>query len=114
LKLGQAVVYLGGETKNIVATGIVSSLNTKDIKVEDPNASSTASSTPITQTVVVSIQTTVPSANFIEGGLLFNLSGELVGMKSTYSTSERTDLFAPASDIKSALSDYAESQKKTQ
>lgn len=103
LKLGQSVIYIGGDTKNIVATGIVSSLNTKDIK------SDTASST----TLVVSIVTTVPSKNFIPGGLLLNLSGDLVGIKSTYMDSERTDLFAPSDSIKSVLSAYADSQKKT-
>jgi len=112
LKLGQAVVYIGGDTKNIVATGIVSSLNTKEIKIEA--ASSTASTTPQTKTIVVSIVTTVPSTNFIPGGLLLNLSGDLVGIKSTYVDSERTNLFAPSDSIKTTLSAYADSLKKAQ
>lgn len=113
LKLGQAVVYLGGDTKNTVATGIISSLNIKDIK-SDSTASSTATSTQATKTVSVvsSIQTSIPSTNFIEGGLLLNLSGELVGVKATYITSARTDLFTPVTSLKTILSDIATSQKK--
>ncbi len=102
LKLGQTVVYIGGETKNIVATGIVSSFGTKDIKI-DSNASSTASSTPTIQTIITYIETTVDRNAFIPGGLLLNLSGELVGIKSTYLDSAKTGLFAPSSYIKSAL-----------
>ncbi len=112
LKLGQTVVFIGGETKNVVATGIVSSLNTKDIKIDGSGSSSTTSSE--TKTVVVSIITTVPSRNFIPGGLLLNLSGDVVGIKSTYMDSERTDLFAPSDSIKSTLAAYADSQKKSQ
>ena len=100
MKLGQAVVYIGGQTKNIVATGIVSSFGTKDI-----TSSSTASSTVFTtQTVITSIETTLPQSNFVPGGLLLNLSGELVGIKSTFLDSAKTDLFVPSSNIKSALS----------
>jgi len=112
LKLGQSVVFIGGETKNIVATGIVSSLNTRDVKVDGTDSSSTTSSQ--IKTVVVSIITTVPLRNFIPGGLLLNLSGDVVGIKSTYMDSERTDLFAPSDSIKTTLSAYADSQKKAQ
>lgn len=111
IKLGQSVVYIGGQTKNIVATGIVSSLTTKDIK-SDTSATSTASST--TQTVITAIETSIPENNFITGGLLLNLSGELVGIKSVYMDSAKTDLFTPYSSIKSALSAYTDSQKKAQ
>jgi S1-C subfamily serine protease len=116
IKLGQAVVYIGGQTKNIVATGIVSSLNTKDIIVTasstDANATSTVSTS--TQTIINSVETNVPTDNFIEGGLLFNLSGELVGIKSTYTDSSKTNLFAPTDDVTTAISDYTASQTKTQ
>lgn len=117
LKLGQSVVYVGGETKNNVATGIVSSLNMKDIKTEYTVASSTDKSTSTTaiktQSVIYSVQTSIPASNFIEGGLLFNLSGELVGIKSIYSSSDRTDLFAPATDVQAAVSESLDTTKKT-
>ena len=113
LKLGQSVVYIGGETKNVVGTGIVSSFGTKDIKSND-TASSTATSTPTVQTIITSIQTTIPAGNFVPGGLLLNLSGELVGIKSTFIDSPRTDLFAPANDISSTLANLTASQSKAQ
>lgn len=112
LKLGQSVVYIAGDTKNTVATGIVSSLNTKEVKIDV--ASTSASTTPQTKTIIVSIVTTVPSSNFLPGGLLLNLSGDLVGIKSTYLDSERTNLFAPSDSIKATLSAYTDSLKKAQ
>ena len=51
LKLGQTVVYIGGETKNAVSTGIISSLSVKEIKPTD-----NSTSTP-TQTEISSIET---------------------------------------------------------
>jgi S1-C subfamily serine protease len=107
LKLGQEVVYIGGETKNTVATGIVSSLSTVDIKPTD-----NSTSTPV-KTKISAIETSM-SQNFIPGGILLNLSGELVGIKSTYMDSSKTILFAPSSYIADDLSALANSQKKTQ
>ena len=108
LQLGQSVVYIGGETKNMVATGIVSSLSTKDIKPAD-----NSTSTPV-QTKISSVETSM-SPDFISGGILLNLSGDLVGMKSNFMDSSKTNLFAPASDIVDALSSLASStQKKAQ
>lgn len=108
LKLGQSVVYVGGETKNTVATGIVASLGTKDVGI----ASSTASTTP-QQSVVTSVQTTITGANLISGGLLLNLSGELVGIKGTFLASARTDLFVPVRAITDTIAAYVASQKKS-
>lgn len=108
LQLGQTVVYIGGQTKNVVAEGIVSSFGTKDIIA----SSTSASTTPQIQTVIVSIQTSVPNGNLISGGLLFNLSGELVGIKSTYTSGDTS--FAPVSAVQSAISFVANSQQKSQ
>lgn len=107
LKLGQAVIYIGGETKNTISTGIVSSMSVKEIKPTD-NSTSTPVSTKIS-----SIETSV-SANFISGGLLLNLSGELVGIKSTYMDSSKTSFFAPSGDIQEALSSLIVPQKKAE
>ena len=46
LKLGQAVIYIGGETKDSVFNGIISSLSAKEIKPTD-NATSTLVTTKI-------------------------------------------------------------------
>jgi serine protease Do len=107
LKLGQTVIYIGGETKNTVSTGIVSSLSAKEVKAND-NSTSTVATTKIS-----SIETSI-SSNFIAGGLLLNLSGELVGIKSTYMDSSKTIFFAPSFNIQEALSSLISSQKKTQ
>lgn len=104
LKLGQSVVYIGGESKNMVGTGIISGINTKEVKDQN-NASSTAS------TVITSIETTVPSKDLISGGLLLNLSGELIAIKTTYLNDFRTDLFAPSNYIEKALLDIIQNQK---
>ena len=97
LKLGQTVVYIGGESKDSVSTGIVSSLSAKEIKSTD-NSTSTPSTTKIS-----SIETSIPG-NFISGGLLINLSGELVGIKTIFIDSSKTDLFTASADITEALS----------
>ena len=106
LKLGQTVIYIGGETKDAVLTGIVSSLSVKEIK---PTNNST--STPV-ETRISSVETSM-SSNFVSGGLLLNLSGELVGIKSTYMDSSKTSFFAPSIDIQDTLASLASSSKKT-
>jgi len=107
LKLGQSVIYIGGESKDSVSTGIVSTLSVKQIQPTD-----NSTSTPVT-TKISSIETSVP-ANFISGGLLLNLSGELVGIKAIYMDSSKSDLFTPSQDIQNALNALADSQKKAQ
>ncbi len=107
LKLGQAVIYIGGETKDSVFNGIISSLSAKEIKPTD-NATSTLVTTKIS-----SIETSIPN-NFISGGLLLNLSGELVGIKTVFVDSSKTDLFTSSTDIQTALSAVSNSQKKAQ
>jgi len=109
IKLGQSIVYIGGQTKNSVAVGIVSSLGTKDVVINTPNSNATT-----TQTIVSSIETTFPSNNLISGGPLLNLSGEIVGIKGTFLDSARADLFVPVSSIQNVLSSYRDSQKKPQ
>jgi serine protease Do len=106
-KLGQTVIYIGGETKDSVSTGIVSSLSVKETKVPE-----NASSTPV-DAKISSIETSIPS-NFISGGLLLNLSGELVGVNTVYMNSSKTGLFTPSQQVKDALSALADSQKKAQ
>lgn len=107
LKLGQTIIYVGGETKNSVSTGIISGLSVKEIKNAD-----NSTSTPL-QTKISSIETSI-ALNFISGGLLLNLSGELIGVKSNYMDSSKSDYFAPASDVQDALSALTTTQKKVQ
>ena len=107
LKLGQAVIYLGGEAKDSVFNGIVSTMSAKEIKPSDNSTSTSATSK------ISSIETSI-SANFISGGLLLNLSGELVGIKTVFMDSPKTDLFTSSVDVQNAISAVVESQKKTQ
>ncbi len=107
LKLGQTVIYIGGEAKNTISTGIVSSLSVKEIKPTD-----NSTSTPVT-TKISSIETSI-SSNFVSGGLLLNLSGELVGIKSTYMDTSKTSFFAPSAYIQQVLSSLTAPVKKVQ
>jgi hypothetical protein len=43
-----------------------------------------------------------------------NLSGEIIGIKSTYINSSKNNLFAPSSEISKALSLWKDSQKKAE
>ncbi len=102
-KLGQSVVYIGGEKSDIVSTGIISSLGKVTVS---ENASSTVQK-------ISNIETSL-SQNLVSGGVLLNLSGEIVGIKSTYINSSKNNLFAPSSEISKALSLWRASEKKTE
>jgi hypothetical protein len=102
LKLGQSVIFIGGEQKNYISTGIISSISTQDIKTDI--ASTTASTTDTkTETVVSNIETNISYKDLISGGPLLNLSGEIIALKSVFLDSEKTNLFVPVSSINSAL-----------
>ena len=70
LQLGQTVIGLGGDTKNTVAVGRVSSFVTKDSGVGTT-----------TTKYVSGIETDVSTKDMTTGSPFFNLSGDLVGMK---------------------------------
>ena len=109
LKLGQSIVTLSGEKNDYVLSGMVSGFVDKKIsfsfasQINTPAsniASSTASSTPITDTVTYKyIQTNLSSKDLSSGSLLINLSGEIVGMNS-----RGEEMFVPVSIIKVAQS----------
>ncbi|MFA6430755.1 MAG: serine protease [Candidatus Paceibacterota bacterium] len=101
LKLGQTVIYIGGESKSTVSTGIISGLGTKD----DSNATST-------NPIITSIETNISSASLISGATLVNLSGEVIGVRVNFMNSSRTDLFVPSKAVTDVLSAYNLSQKK--
>ncbi len=106
LKLGQTIIYIGGESKNTVSTGIISGFGTKDdSKI---NASSSAS----VNQVITSIETNLSSSNLISGATLVNLSGEVIGVRVNFMDSSKTDLFVPSKAIIDTLSAYNLSQKK--
>ena len=109
LQLGQAIVYVGGESKNTVATGIVSTFGTKNISSGQssstissiPSPAGATSTPPAAVPQIVSVETSIPQDSLIPGGILLDLSGDLVGIKSAYAAGD--DLFAPASAIQTAI-----------
>ncbi|MBX4199883.1 serine protease [Candidatus Parcubacteria bacterium] len=87
LKLGQSVIALEGKDKNAVAVGRVLSLDTR----EEANAKGEKNS------ITYAVDTDITSGE-TQGGALLNLSGELVGIKSSLS-----DLTLPKGTYSSIL-----------
>ena len=86
LKLGQAIITIGGVNRNSVATGIISSL-------VDNNPVGT--STP----EIIGLSSTVSSAETLAGGPMFNLSGEMIGLRVSANIAYDFN-FIPANEIK--------------
>jgi hypothetical protein len=81
LQLGQTIIAIEGRDKNAVGIGRVVTLNTrtsKNAKGADIN-------------ITYSVMTDLDPTNEIQGSMLLNLSGELVGIKSS-----NNDLVVPA------------------
>ncbi len=94
LKLGQTIIALGGE-KVSVETGIVSNLSAFDGSA----ASETATSTPATSKGGHQIiKTDIRTVGKTHGAILVNLSGEVVGIRTT-SAGSADNLFLPANFI---------------
>lgn len=97
IKLGQAVVFLGGRESNMVKTGIISNL-----RYEKNNIKTQSTTTPtVSVQVVADITTNIEDMGSL-GGVLSNLSGETIGFGPAAFTSR----FFPSSQLKSALEDY--------
>jgi hypothetical protein len=84
LKLGQAVIRIGGKTKDAVSTGVISSL---------PDTSSTSD-----HLIETNVNATVP------GGVLITLFGDVVGITTGTSLGAGGVFYTSASEIASALS----------
>jgi len=105
-QLGQTVIFVGGDAKNFVSTGIVSSVYMKDMKVIvpiEPTASSTATTTEKIEKVLSSLDTNLSSQSLTSGGPLLNLSGDVMGIKVFSSEGEKSGLFVPSIVIKNIL-----------
>lgn len=90
LKLGQAVVALGGSYTNTASTGIISNVIEKTVPksgVEDE-----------TEKIVVSIKTDIHPSELVSGALLLNLTGEVIGISAGTVSSSRS-LFAPIEKV---------------
>jgi S1-C subfamily serine protease len=96
-KLGQTVIGLGGEIENTVAVGRVTALQIKDSGVG-------------TSTVkyLSNIDTDISSKDLLLGSPLFNLSGEVVGIKLS---SDVAKSFVPINILKKEIPTLTEAPK---
>ena len=100
-KLGQTLISLGGDTENTVAVGRVVLLNKKETTVGTT-----------TTKYLSEIDTDLSTKDIVSGSPLFNLSGDVVGIRLTSDTSK---LFTPIYLLKKELVSLTETSKeKTQ
>ncbi len=78
LKLGQAVVAIGGDDTNSVSTGIISNLVQKAAQ----KTTDSSTTTPQAARELIAIKTDIRSSELVLGSLLLNLSGEVIGMNA--------------------------------
>lgn len=100
IKLGQSIISLSGQNNDVVATGIITSLNTVEVT---PPAGSEDSSTRV---VVNAIDTSLNTALLSNGSILLNLRGELIGIKIGVNQNT-VATFIPSKQIKDFLSSEA-------
>ena len=80
VKLGQSIVSLSGETRDVVTTGLVQSLLQKDVKQTTSAATSTSTSTDnVIPKVTYALETNIRDTTI--NSPLLNLSGEVIGLK---------------------------------
>jgi len=91
LRLGQSVISLSGQNSNSVSTGIITTINN--------NQSTT---TP----EFSSIETSIDGNKVVNGSILLNLQGNLIGYK--YNTTNSLTTFIPSSDIRNYLDSFNE------
>ena len=88
-KLGQTLISLGGDTKNAVSVGRVISLDMKESTIGTS-----------TTKFLAEIDTDLSTKDIVSGSPLFNLSGDVVGLRLSSDTSK---LFTPVSLLKKEL-----------
>ncbi|HEY0220923.1 MAG TPA: S1C family serine protease [Candidatus Paceibacterota bacterium] len=96
-KLGQSLVSLGGQTENAVAVGRVLSLGMKE---------STVGSTTVKY--LSSIETDLSTKDLVTGSPVFNLSGDVVGMRLS---SDSSRVFTPIDILKKELPTISDSTR---
>lgn len=97
-KLGQTVISLGGDKSDAVTVGRIISIDSKDSQV---------GSTTVKK--ISEINTDVATKDLVVGSPLFNLSGEIIGMKLTY---DPLKSFTPVSVLRSELNSLIEQPKE--
>ncbi len=98
LKLGQSVIALSGQNSNIVTTGIVTSIESQNIELNEQDVNAET----IPQEEFSVIDTSVDPSKIVKGAMLLNLKGELVGFKNSLVIDSTS--FTPSSVISTFLS----------
>jgi hypothetical protein len=99
VKLGQAVISIGGGNEDSVQSGVVSSIAQK--KVTDDSATSTV----LSETRIIPLlRTDISDADIVSGAMLVNLSGDIIGFKSK-ALDERNS-FISSAGIKGVFEHY--------
>lgn len=96
-KLGQTLIGLGGSVKNSVVVGRVVSLDMKDLKVGST-----------TTQYLTTIDTDISTKGLVNGSPVFNLSGDVVGVKLT---SNPLGSFTPINVLKEEIIELTETPK---
>ncbi len=109
LKLGQTVIAWGGDTRNAVSTGIVSSVVDTEGKNETVATSTTATTTVPVKREIVGISTNINLTDSLPGGPLLNLYGEVVGIRVSSNLSTQFN-FLPSNILKQEIVSYASVQ----
>lgn len=95
LKLGQSVISLGGKESNVVLTGIVSNLKTGELPmVVATSTGQTAADKP--KIIILEIETNLGSQ--LPMGILIDLDGEIIGVRSQSSFYIPINLIKPDLD----------------
>lgn len=97
LKLGQTVISWGGDVRNAVSTGIISSL--VDMTGKSTEATTTSATSTLPAKEIVGIMTNINLTDSLAGGPLLNLYGEVVGIRVSPTVSDKYT-FLPVNSLK--------------
>lgn len=93
VRLAQSVIALSGQDSTVVATGIVTSIDTADIQDGEGAGA----------TVINAINTSLTGSDIVSGAILLNLKGEIIGARMNASLAQPGE-FVPVNNIKAFLS----------
>ncbi|HEY4499214.1 MAG TPA: hypothetical protein VJH94_04100 [Candidatus Paceibacterota bacterium] len=107
IKLGQAVVFIGGRDDDTVETGLVSNVEYEKSPAPDTTAATTSKTTETPRKVTHLSLSMSPKSSV--GGILTTLSSEVVALEVVGETTE----YIPSNYLASVLSAYTASQSTT-
>jgi S1-C subfamily serine protease len=98
LKLGQAIVALGGVDSNAVFTGIISSFTERSVARPPETGTDAGAEERAAEKKVTAIRTDLRSSELASGTVLLNLSGEVVGLSAGAASVSR-NTFVPTQKV---------------